>query len=258
MLSYLSKFVLQMLPTISATVIGAYIVATWINPKTPADAARIAARSQAHEAAKALPAEDRPAQDEAAPAEVKSLDAAEDAGPVKAASAPDNIRIIPIVKQPAPAINASVSVPAAETAPAQAVDQRRDANELARAAIQRLRGGSETVRTAEEPAKPVAPAVRVQHARVAPEASQALPAAPTASAPPLPPAVSIPAPRYPQSEAADQASPTEPDRPTPPGEIPLARPPVNLQASQRMAENPSLADDFLSATKSFFRAITPQ
>ncbi|CAN0476064.1 unnamed protein product, partial [Phaeothamnion confervicola] len=34
MLGYLSKFVLQMLPTISATVIGAYIVSTWINPKT--------------------------------------------------------------------------------------------------------------------------------------------------------------------------------------------------------------------------------
>ena len=36
MLSYLSKFVLQMLPTITATVIGAYIVSTWIKPKAPA------------------------------------------------------------------------------------------------------------------------------------------------------------------------------------------------------------------------------
>ena len=41
MLNYLSKFVLQMLPTISATVIGAYIVSTWINPKTPPEPAKV-------------------------------------------------------------------------------------------------------------------------------------------------------------------------------------------------------------------------
>ena len=46
MLGYLSKFVLQMLPTISATVIGAYIVTTWINPKTPPEPAKIAAGSR--------------------------------------------------------------------------------------------------------------------------------------------------------------------------------------------------------------------
>jgi hypothetical protein len=44
---------------------------------------------------------------------------------------------------------------------------------------------------------------------------------------------------------------------SPPGEIPVARNPLNLQASARISENPSIADDFLSATKSFFRAITP-
>jgi len=44
---------------------------------------------------------------------------------------------------------------------------------------------------------------------------------------------------------------------SPPGEIPVARNPLNLQASARIPENPSIADDFLSATKSFFRAITP-
>ncbi len=52
MLGYLSKFVLQMLPTIAATVIGAYIVTTWINPKTPPDPAKVAAQ----QAAKAVPA----------------------------------------------------------------------------------------------------------------------------------------------------------------------------------------------------------
>ena len=54
MLGYLSKFVLQMLPTISATVIGAYIVSTWINPKTPPEPAKIAAKAQAQQNVKGL------------------------------------------------------------------------------------------------------------------------------------------------------------------------------------------------------------
>ena len=114
MLGYLSKFVLQMLPTISATVIGAYIVATWINPKTPPDPAKIAAKAQAQQSAnvkgkptaKAPPATDLPAPEvAAAPVEPKAVEPAvetatpaENAKPVKAAAA-DSIRVIPIVKQ---------------------------------------------------------------------------------------------------------------------------------------------------------------
>lgn len=260
MLGYLSKFVLQMLPTISATVIGAYIVSTWINPKTPPDPAKIAARAQNQQAAKASPAASEPVV-VATPVEEKSTETAEPAKPVKAASGADTIRIIPIVKERAPAADALASAPAAVPAldPAAAAERKeKDANELARAAIQRLRGGTETARVAEEPAKPAAVAPRVQQARAAPELPQPLPAATVASAPPLPPAVTIAAPRYPQDDSADRASPGQSDRLAPPAEIPAARAPLNLQATHRVAENPSLADDFLSATKSFFRAITPQ
>jgi hypothetical protein len=270
MLGYLSKFVLQMLPTISATVIGAFIVATWINPKTPPDPAKIA--SQAQQAAKA-PQTAEPSTQEAAAtqseveAEAKSADTkpaetkpAEDSKPVKAAKGADTIRIIPIVRQATPATDVAASAP--ETGPAtdeRKDAERKDANELARAAIQRLRGGSEPVRAAEEAVKPAAPAtVRVQQVRLAPEAPQALPSTPVASAPPLPPAVSISTVRYPQGDAADAAALGQPQRLTPPGEIPTERAPLNLQASNRIGQNPSLADDFLSATKSFFRAITPQ
>ena len=75
MLKYLSKFILQMLPTISATVIGAYIVATWINPKAPSEQAKIAARSP-QQAAKAAPTPVQPAQEAAAadPAEAKPVE----------------------------------------------------------------------------------------------------------------------------------------------------------------------------------------
>jgi hypothetical protein len=275
MLNYLSKFVLQMLPTISATVIGAYIVATWINPKTPPEQAKVAARSQDQRTAKAATAPAPPAQEAVAPAEAKPAEgkadeakssegksaeakpaeAAETPKPAKAAGAPDKIRIIPIVKQPAQTTETTVAstAPASAPEPAVAAEERKDANELARAAIQRLRGGAETARATDEPAKPVAPQVRTQQARVAPEQAQP-PAA--AVAPPLPPAVSIASPRIAAGENPDQAA--SPERMTPPAEIPPERNPLNLHASNRVAENPSIADDFLSATKSFFRAITPQ
>jgi hypothetical protein len=269
MLKYLSKFVLQMLPTISATVIGAYIVSTWINPKTPPEPAKVAARAQDQKPAKEAPAtvaaqEATAESAEAKPAETKSTEAAEapkaeTPKPAKAAGASDKIRIIPIVKQPAPTEASVASTTAAASTPAAsettaAAEERKDANELARAAIQRLRGSTETARATDEPAKQSASPVRTQQVRVAPEAAQ--PPAATI-APPLPPAVSIASPRIAPGDTPDQAA-AYPDRMSPPAEIPAGRGPLNLQGSHRVAENPSIADDFLSATKSFFRAITPQ
>jgi hypothetical protein len=271
MLKYLSKFVLQMLPTISATVIGAYIVSTWINPKTPPETAKVAARAQEQKPAQEAPAPAvaQPAQEataesaEAKPAETKPTEAtpkAETSKPAKAASTPDKIRIIPMGKQPAHTTEASIASTPASTTPASApettgaAEERKDANELARAAIQRLRGSTETARAADEPAKQIASPVRTPQVRVAPDAAQ--PPAATV-APPLPPAVSIASPRIVAGDNPDQAA-ASPDRMSPPADIPAARSPLNLQASTRVAENPSIADDFLSATKSFFRAITPQ
>jgi hypothetical protein len=271
MLGYLSKFVLQMLPTISATVIGAYIVSTWINPKAPPEPAKVTARAQ--EPAKTEPAKSEPAKvtptaaQEAQPAQEASAEPAietkpaeakpvEIPKPVKAASAPEKVRVIPIVKQQANETS-TASIQAPEAPPADERkdvnrDTAKDANELARAAILRLRG-NETARAADEPAKPVVSTVRVQQTR-----SPDLAPAPVATvAPALPPAVSIAAPRIAPGDTADQAAATSPDRMSPPAEIPAARNPLNLQASARI-ENPSIADDFVSATKSFFRAITPQ
>jgi hypothetical protein len=231
MLSYLSKFVLQMLPTIAATVIGAYIVATWINPRTPSESARIAAGAPRQQAATLADPVAQPAD--------------------KAASAPETVRVIPIVKQPALSQEAAVGTvasppPVVETTAA--ADDRRDANTLARAAIQRQRADAEAERVAEEPAKPASPVARPQQARSKPDAP---PPSVAAVAPPLPPAITIAPLRSPQGDAADE-------RPNPPAEIPTARNPLSLQASHRVADNPSPADDFLNATRSFFRALTPQ
>jgi hypothetical protein len=254
MLNYLSKFVLQMLPTISATVIGAYIVATWINPKTPPDPAKVAAGTQGQQAAKAAPAPAEPARE--ATAEAVEAKLAETAPrTAQTANAPDKIRVIPIVKQPEQAPEAAATSPAAAPEATAAVEERKGANELARAAIQRLRGSADTARATDEPVKPIVSPVRTQQVRAAPEAV-AQPSTAAAVAPPLPPAVSITSPRFAPTDSPDQAA--YPERMSPPAEIPTAHNPLNLQASHRVAESPSIADDFLSATKSFFRVITPQ
>lgn len=258
MLNYLSKFVLQMLPTISATVIGAYIVATWINPKTPPNTARVTAAAQPDATAASAAARNAAtARDEAKAKAVVEDAKPEDAKPVKAANASDKVRIIPIIKQPAVPITASSDASATEAEPA--LDERKDVNELARAAIERLRGGSGKERAADEPASTAATA-RHQPARVTAESPRTLPAAMVA--PPLPPAISVAAPRYLRAEGMDAegidpATSGLPDRLAPPGEIPAASNPLNLQASHRIAEHPSPAEDFLLATKSFFRAIAP-
>lgn len=253
MLSYLSKFVLQMLPTISATVIGAYIVATWINPKTPPETAKIAAGAPRQQPVKSASPVEQPAEGVAAqPAETASRGA--DVPPAKAASAPDTIRVIPIVKQPAASQEAAVSTPASPPAVETTAnaDDRKDANTLARAAIQRQRNVIEAPRAADEPAKPATPGARVQQARSTAELPQ--PAVATA-APPLPPAITIAPLRSPQTETTEEI---DSDRPLPPAEIPPARNPLSVQASHRLAENPSPADELLNATRSFFRALTPQ
>ncbi|MDQ8726918.1 hypothetical protein [Bradyrhizobium sp. LHD-71] len=260
MLSYLSKFILQMLPTISATVIGAYIVATWINPKTPPEPAKAAARAQSQDAAKAasadkaatkVPGAESP---EARAAATKAAAAVETAKEADAASPPDNVRIIPIVKEkaPAPETPTAAATPAPETAAA--VEEKKDVNELARAAIQRLRASAEAARPADEAAKPAVSSVR--QARTAAEPVQLAPAAIVTSAPPLPPPVTIDAPRYAQG-GDEQVAADQWDRMAPPGEIPTARNPLSLEARHRVAGSPSFADDVLSATKSLFRAITP-
>jgi hypothetical protein len=244
-----------MLPTISATVIGAYIVSTWINPKTPPEPAKVAARAQEPaktepaktEPAKAEPAKAEPAKaepaaaQEAQPAQEASLEPAaetkpaeakpvESPKPVKAASVPERVRVIPIVKQQANETStASIQAPEAASADERKDvnrDAGKDANELARAAILRLRG-NETARAADEAAKPAVSAIRVQQARAVPDV------APPTVAPPLPPAVSIASPRVASGEGADQPA-AYPDRMSPPAEIPAARNPLNLQASARI------------------------
>ena len=171
--------------------------------------------------------------------------------------APREKAVAKAVQTPAPAPAAAPATPPVEAAVAP--DEKRDANDLARAAIERLRGTNE--------ASP-----RVQEAVRIPEA---LPEAPhVASAPavqPLPPPIMVSAPNTEAFNPATGSVPIKPPyaaarvddprRPTPPADIPSSSPPVDLRAEAALPpprEHKSVADDVLSAAKSVFHAVLPR
>jgi hypothetical protein len=176
------------------------------------------------------------------------------------------------------------AAPAAPVETAAAPDERRDANDLARAAIERLRANGEaSPRAAETVRAPEAP--RVANAPVVANAAPAVTNAPVVANAPVvvanaPAAVNAPALRplpppimvsgspagEPHGQAPSQARPpyaeaNNPNRPTPPADIPVSRP-LDLRAE--MAE-PSVrerataaAEDALSTAKSIFHAVLPK
>jgi hypothetical protein len=169
------------------------------------------------------------------------------------------------VQPAAPVVAAPNPTPPAETA--SAPEDRRDANDLARAAIERLRGASDGSPRPQEAAR-VPDAPRIPEAARIPEAPRVV------SAPairPLPPPIMV---STPERETLDsttgslQAKPPyaaaarndDPRRPTPPADIPT--PPLDLRAeapSEPSAQGrPNVAEEVLSAAKSVFHAVLPK
>jgi hypothetical protein len=158
---------------------------------------------------------------------------------------------------PAPAVApvASTANTAAPVEAAVAAEERRDANDLARAAIERLRGGNDGPPRPQE-------AARVQEVpRVA--------AAPAVQ--PLPPPIVVATPSGETFDRATGSSQTRPPyaasarlddpvRPTPPADIPPQRP-LDLRADAgepAARDHTTVADDMLSAAKSVFQAVLPK
>jgi hypothetical protein len=308
MLNYLKKFALDILPSVAATIIGAYIVNHYIAAKPGADAPVAAAVSAAEPKADAGPAvgvkakgiseksimektaaeqptvvekspEKAEAKVDAKSADAKSADVKSADAPVETASIPADPRrhqvaprekvrvILPSPVQPAASAVAPVVTtpnPAPPVEAAAVPEERRDANDLARAAIERLRGNGEA-------------APRVQEAARAPEANRAV-TLPVVSAPtlrPLPPPIMVSAPpadsygqgsqpaRPPYAANSRTADPRviDPSRPTPPAEIPVSRP-LDLRAE--VAEpsvrerTTAVAEDMLSTAKSLFHSVLPK
>ncbi|MTV15996.1 MULTISPECIES: hypothetical protein [Bradyrhizobium] len=297
MLSYLKKFVMDILPSVAATIIGAYIVNHYIvaKPEAPAAAAVTAAVDpKADPKATAKPATvvsslpeagvkakgmsertliERSASEKATvtekpaekSAEPKSTDAKPDA-PADTASIPADTRHHPAAPKAVAKVTPAAPQPAApatSAAPVEAAvtpEESRDANDLARAAIERLRKErpQEAARSQD--------ATRTDLARL-PEAQR--PAA-TSAIRPLPPPIMV---SNPSNDNADQSAQQRPpyaanaqdsNRLTPPADIPVpvVQAPLDLRAEAIMPaqknERTSVTDDMFSGMKSMFHAVLPK
>ena len=302
MLKYVSKFTLDVLPSLLATVIGAYIVNHYIVSKPDAPVAAAASTADPKADAKAAKAEtsdvanipepgvrakgisekavleksaaekptdktaDKPAETASIPSETRRHQpAAREKTVAKTVPAPQ--AVVPVVATPNVVAAPTPSVEAATPA-----EEHRDANDLARAAIERLRGmtdssphAQEAARAADAPRIPDAP--RVVSAPPV-EASRIVPA-PSVRPHPPPIMVSTPAgdaldPAAVSSQGkppyADAARIGDARRPTPPADIPVS-PPLDLraEATEPVArEHRNVAEDMLSAAKSVFHAVLPK
>jgi hypothetical protein len=326
MLKFVSKFAMDILPSVVATILGAYIVNHYIVAKPGANAPVAAAASAdsksdvksdtkadvKKDAKPAQPSElanipeagvkakgisekailektaaEKPTTAEK-PAE-KSVDKAE-----KSADRPTETASIPPVEArrrqalprekttgktvPAPVQPVITPLAAPSAAPSIeatiAPEEHRDANDLARAAIERLRGASEGLPRAQE-------ATRVPDAARIPDTPRVVSAppmvAPVMSAPqvrPLPPPVVVSTPAaetFGSATGSSQVTPPyaaaridDPSRPTPPADIPSpsSSRPLDLQAEATtqpsMREHTTVAEDVLSAAKSVFGAVLPK
>jgi hypothetical protein len=270
-------------------VIGAYIVNHYVSrpandapvaaispaaTKKPAEATNllqpgvkakgISERAMMEKSASEKPAEVKPTEK---PAEAKPAEAK----PAETASVPSEprkhfwSREKPVAKAatattPAPAASSATPVDTA-AAPAPAEDHR-DANDLARAAIERLRGAGNQQRTQEgtrettkEPAREIARTVDIPRSQEAPPSANA-------AVRPLPPPITV---ATPPVEAPANSPPytgsirnDDPNRPSPPAEIPPP-PPIDLRAdaSKLATHTTNMAQDVLSAAKSMFHSVLP-
>ncbi len=255
---FLSKYILEVIPSIIATVVGAYIVTHYINAKSDADKPKAAIAGPVNttrdasldEAAK--PA-DAPARKSGKTEDAKA-DAAPTIKPAENAGSPAEPRRHQLQLREK-AASKPVVTPPTETAKA---EETRDANEIAREAIARLRNSDPT---------PAAETPRAQDSVRAPEALrpqerarvnltyapasqvqapiQVLPPA-TTVVPPLNEVTIAPEPQPPVGRADGAFRP-----PTPPADIPSR--PLDLHAKERT----SVAEEVVSTAKSVFQAVIP-
>ena len=304
MLKLASKFAMDIFPSVIATILGAYIVNHYINTKPPAGSPATAAaistadpKSMA-DPKKAVSKADSKSADlgnmpepgvrakgisEKSIIDKSSADKSVTEKPADKADKPSETASIPPTApadtrrhQPAPREKAaSKAPPAAEkaaepvvaapvTAPPADTAATPDANDLARAAIERLRGTEPAPRVQESarvPEPPKAADKATEPARVMATPTAPAPASvPVAAAPslqPLPPPIMVSTPPLDTKPAAVRVD--DPLRPTPPADIPDAQAPLDLRAdaTDRPAKRPSVADDVLSATKKLFNSVLP-
>jgi hypothetical protein len=298
MLKYLAKISMDILPSVLATIIGAYIVNHYINAKPAADApAAVIAPAEAGKDGKpantaSLPApgvkakgvseknvtEKAAVEKSADKSETKISDTkAADVAPSDTASHGRPPAREKAAAKSAPA--ATVPVVEANSAPAAASPAATpDANDLARAAIERLRKSPEG-KAAEKAAeaksaetKPVerTPEPATRDAARTPEAPRIVTTEPSMVRP-LPPPITVSTPA-PEAYGNGGSSPSytasvgndDPNRITPPADIPVPviAPPLDLRAdagaTMPRPKKTNVADEMLSGMKSMFHSVLPK
>lgn len=273
----LKYFVEKILPSIIATVTAAYIVNHYIavKPDTPPAAAASAAisdkagdtdseakvRAGDMSGKESATAPDEKVQPEKIPSEAAAAKPAEK----RAASLPADTK-----KHQTPQREKTAKVRSMTTAPAQAASAA-DANDLARAAIDRLRNPTEAslevdaVRSRSEgppraqqdaDRQSVAPS-RLQEVTHTPQAAESLPSAIQASTP------KVETSRFDPAGAGEGAPFDQADRarlPVPPENIPQASRPFDLKANEPAPATraQAVADDMLSAAKAVVETVLPR
>lgn len=317
MLKYVAKISMDIFPSVLATIIGAYIVNHYINAKpadapaavvTPADAGKsgnkpadvanvpapgvkakgvseksVSEKAAADKAGKPADKSETKAADTKA-ADTKAVDTkaadskAADVTPAETAS-----HARPTAREKAAAKStpaAAAPVVEANSAPAAASPAATpDANDLARAAIERLRkspeGRSSEAKAAEAKSaetKPVerTPEPAVREAARIPEAPRVIATEPS-TVRPLPPPITVSTPS-PEAYGNGASSPSytssvgddDPNRITPPADIPVPviAPPLDLRAdagaSMPRPKKTNVADEMLSGMKSMFHSVLPK
>ena len=298
MLKYLAKISMDIFPSVLATIIGAYIVNHYINAKPaadtpaavvapveagkngkPADVANLPAPGVKAKGVSEKSVSEKSATDKAAaekPADKPETKAA-DVAPADTASHGRPPAREKAAAKSTPA--ATVPVVEANSAPAAASPAATpDANDLARAAIERLRKspeGKAAEKAAEAKAaetKPVerTPEPAVREATRVPEAPRVVTTEPSAVRP-LPPPITVSTPS-PEAYGNGGSSPSytasvgndDPNRITPPADIPVPviAPPLDLRAdagaSLPRPKKTNVADEMLSGMKSMFHSVLPK
>lgn len=268
MLKYITKITTDIFPSVLATIIGAYIVNHYIVARPAADPAAAVAASSA----------DPKAQHNAGSAQA-SAEFSGIPGPGVTAKGISEKAMMETPAEVKPAetkpTEAKAETKSAETKSAEAKPtetrptetgsitaeprRHRDAAELARAAIERLRGGDGASHARESARVPDLPPVQ--------EASPTVAAGPIK---PLPPPITV--------STSAETPPSQPinqpytasirddgqERPTPPADIPLPQPTrqLDLRADAGVPvpqdHAKTVADDMLAAAKSMFHAVLPQ
>lgn len=324
MLKYLAKISMDIFPSVLATIIGAYIVNHYINARpaadtpaavvAPADAGKngkpadvanlpvprvkakgVSEKSISDKGASDKPAAEKPA--ETKPAETKATETK--ATETKAADEAASRGRTPAHEKAVAKSSSVASTPAAPAAAASVVEANSaaasaavtpDANDLARAAIERLRKSPEgkaaekaaeakstetrpsEIKPAEAKAAERTPEPAVQEASRIPEAPRNVTVVPS-TVRPLPPPINVstPSPDAYGNGGASQANPPytaslgndDPNRLTPPADIPVPviAPPLDLRAdagSPAPRPKTNVADEMLSGMKSMFHAVLPK